>query len=128
MFVRNPAVRWLVVGLAAYALVLHALMMGVASAPRTSAENHLLAALQEICSGSGTAESAPGDPASSKIHASPCALCGLGHAAVDLPSVLRFVPPANIVETVALQPAPSASRPRLDFLAAARPRGPPAFA
>lgn len=128
MFVRNPAVRWLVVGLAAYALVLHALMMGVASAPRTSAENHLLAALQDICSGSGQTQNAPGDPASSKIHASPCALCGLGHAAVDLPSVLRFASPANVIETVALQPAPPATRPRLDFLTSARPRGPPAFA
>lgn len=109
-------------------MVFHALLMGIASAPRTSAENSLTAALQEICTGMVGSEAQPSAPASGQVHSAPCALCGLGHAVLDAPRPVRVPLPLNILETVAHAPAAQPVYARADLRDNARPRAPPAFA
>lgn len=128
MPIRHLIQRWFVVSLAAYAMVFHALLMGIASAPRSSAENSLAAALQQICSGMIDGEAQPSAPASSKVHSVPCALCGLGHATLDIPSPVRIPLPLNILETVAQAFVSQPVYARPDVHDQARPRAPPAFA
>jgi hypothetical protein len=128
MSFRQSVARWCVVSLAAYAMVFHALLMGIASAPHTSAENALVAALQEICTGMVGGEAQPSEPASSKVHSAPCALCGLGHAVLDAPQPMRVPLPLNILETVAQAPDSQPVYAWLDLFDHARPRAPPAFA
>lgn len=126
MLRRNPAVRWFLVSLTAYALFLHALVMGAVAAPPASPEGGLIASLQELCSGRLHNSELPDGPPQA-LHSPPCALCGLGHAAVDVPSVFRFAPPANIVKTIALGIPTPAVFTEAFAAPSARPRAPPAF-
>jgi hypothetical protein len=126
MFVRNSAHRWLVVTVAAYAMVLHALVMGVVSAPRaTAGEGGLIGTLQELCSGGTMSMTGDGEPQSAP-RTMACSLCSVGHAAVDIPHVMHVALPVNIIETVTLTGAAESAQPRLDFLYSIRPRAPPA--
>lgn len=109
--------RWVIVTVAAYAMVLHALVMGAAHAVSGSAP--------EICP--GFAGDAAPDAPSGLVHAAPCALCGLGHAAVDVPPIFALALPENIFETIERRGADDSAILPPKFPTSARPRAPPAF-
>jgi len=118
--------RAMVACIAAYALVVHSLLMGLATAPQPAnrAEADLLAALQVICS-AHAASTNPDAPSAPHEHQPPhCALCGIGHCGVALPGGTALLPP--VVRTVsapgilALLPRPLPVLP-----GSARARAPP---
>jgi shikimate kinase len=114
--------RWVIVTVAAYAMVLHGLAMSAAAGEHDPAFG-----LQQICFGvAGTSETAPASP-SAEIHAVPCALCGLGHAVLAVPEAVRVALPKNVIETIAQASTPEPTPSRLDRHNQARPRAPPAF-
>jgi hypothetical protein len=115
----NLSMRWMVVSLAAYALVLHALAMS-SMAFATGDDS--------ICRGTiAIADGGPWTPAPDKPHSPPCALCGLGHGMVALPSAAIVPAPVNIIETVARQ-MPGERLPAIRLAERpAQPRAPPAF-
>jgi hypothetical protein len=119
MFRGQNLKRWVIVTVAAYAMVLHALAMGTASGAMASEP-------LQICSGlMGVDQNLPDVPS---VHSAPCALCGLGHAAVAMPPPYELAQPVNIFETLAVNGADDEPVLRLEFLSSARPRAPPAFA
>jgi hypothetical protein len=110
--------RWVIVTVAAYAMVLHALAMGAASAGTVTGS-------LQICQGLiGGDQQLPDAPS---VHSAPCALCGLGHAAIDTPRAHALAPPVNIFETVALNGTETRIVTVLEFLSSSRPRAPPVF-
>lgn len=80
----NPIRRMIIGGLAAYALIAHALIMGLVHVPTAAAEDDVLAALRVICSPSAHLD-VQDVPGPSPAHAQHCALCGLGHATLPAP-------------------------------------------
>ncbi len=93
--------KWFVVSASAYALFLHALIMSMAAAPLSASENSLTAALQVICSGQTTEQTDLPSHGQGRVHATPSALCGIGHTCLDVPKVFAVVTPATIIETIA---------------------------
>ena len=120
---RARLLRWPVVIFAAYALFLQSLAMGIASARAADGSGGFVL----LCSGTMTITPSTDGEAPQARGSGPCALCGLGHAAVDTPTRFALPLPLNIIETVAavlrveLRIAPP------PVSASARPRAPPAF-
>jgi hypothetical protein len=121
--------RSVVACIAAYALVVHSLLMGLATAPRTAdgAQADLLAALQVICA--AHASTNPDAPSTPQDHHQPphCALCGIGHCGIALPGNAPLLAPA--IQTAAAPGLPSLlSRPLPILPGSARARAPPLLA
>ena len=118
--------RAMVACVAAYALVVHSLLMGLVTAPQPAsrAQSDLLAALQVICS-AHAASTNPDAPSAPHDHQPPhCALCGIGHCGVALPGGAPLLPP--IVRTAAAPGIlPSLPRPLPVLPGSPRARAPP---
>lgn len=122
--------RSVVACVAAYALVVHSLLMGLATAPQPSdrAQTDLLAALQVICS-AHAASTNPENPSAPEGHQTPhCALCGIGHCGLALPGggVPLLLPAVRTAAAAGLPPL--LSRPLPIPPGSARARAPPLLA